>query len=84
MKAIHGQTHKFNSVFIDFVLEVRENKALKSSGSIIGLTNQDSAFLAWPVTVKCNDVYQRHTVTCKPQKDSNKLRHHSDIVSIKA
>ena len=29
---------KSNSVWIDYVLEVTENKALKSSGGIIGLT----------------------------------------------
>ena len=33
----------FNSVLMDYVLEAMENKALKSSGGIIGLTNQDNA-----------------------------------------
>ena len=33
----------FNSVWMDYVLEATENKALKSYGGIIGLTNQDNA-----------------------------------------
>jgi len=37
----------FNSVWIDYVLEVTENKALKSSGGIIGLTHQDTALARW-------------------------------------
>ena len=59
-KLING---KFNSVWIDYVLEVTENKALKSSGGIIGLTHQDNAlgswFLARPVTAKYSMTFTR-------------------------
>lgn len=52
-KLTHGM---FNSVWIDYVLEVTENKALKSSGGIIGLTHNDSALTRWflsrPITAK--------------------------------
>lgn len=44
----------FNSVWMDYVLEATENKALKSSGGIIGLTYQNSVLTRWflsrPVT----------------------------------
>ena len=66
VRQFYGQTHKFDSVCIDNVLEVTENKALKSSGSIIGLTNQDSAFLAWLVTA--NSMTFIKDITCNPQK----------------
>ena len=37
----------FNSVWMDYVLEATENKALKSSGGIIGLTYQNNALTRW-------------------------------------
>ena len=78
---------KFNSVWIDYVLEVTENKALKSSGCIIGLTHQDNAlgrwFLARPVTAKYSMTFTRD-IAGKPQKDSSTLKHHSDSVASKA
>ena len=47
---------KFNSVWIDYVLEATENKALKETGEMIGLTLKGQAlarwFLARPVTSK--------------------------------
>ena len=77
---------KSNSVWIDNVLEVTENKALKSSGGIIGLKHQDNAlgrwFLARPVTAKFSMTFIRD-INCKPQKDSSKLRHRSDTVAFK-
>ena len=38
---------KFNLVWIDYVLGITENKALKSSGSIIDLTHQDNTLGQW-------------------------------------
>ena len=72
----------FNSVWMDYVLEATENKALKSSGGIIGLTNQDNALTRWflsrPVTAKYS-VYFRENLT--QQEVSN--RHHTDRESYK-
>ena len=60
---------KFNAVWIDYALEVTENKALKGTGGIIGLTLRGNAltrwFLARPLTAKYSmkfhiDVCQRH------------------------
>lgn len=65
----------FNSVWFDYILEVTENKALKSSGGIIGLTHNDSAltrwFLARPVTAKYAMAYMTH-------KSSKSLTHHTN------
>ena len=33
----------FNAVWLDYILEVTENKSLKSSGGIIGLTHNENA-----------------------------------------
>ena len=72
----------FNSVWMDYVLEATENKALKSSGGIIVLTNQDNALTRWflsrPVTAKYS-VYFRENLT--QQEVSN--RHHTDRESCK-
>ena len=38
---------KFNSVWIDYVLEATENKALKGTGGIIGLALKDQALARW-------------------------------------
>ena len=38
---------QFNKVWIDYVLEATENKALKGSGGIIGLTLRDNALARW-------------------------------------
>lgn len=37
----------FNSVWMDYVLEVTENKSLKSTGGIIGLTHNENALIRW-------------------------------------
>ena len=72
----------FNSVWMDYVLEATENKAHKSSGGIIGITNQDNALTRWflfcPVTAKYS-VYFRENLTL--QEVSN--RHHTDRESYK-
>ena len=72
----------FNSVWMDYVLEATENKALKSYGGILGLTNQDNALTRWflsrPVTAK----YSVHfTENLTQQEVSN--RHHTDRESYK-
>ena len=67
---------------MDYVLEATENKALKSSGGIISLTNQDNALTRWflsrPVTVKYS-VYFRENLT--QQEES--YRYHTDRESYK-
>ena len=72
----------FNSVWMDYVLEATENKALKSSGGIIGLTNQDNALTRWflsrPVTAQYS-VRFRENIT---QHDESS-KHHTDRESYK-
>ena len=52
----------FNSVWMDYILEVTENKALKSSGGIIGLTHNENALVRWflsrPVTASYSMAYK--------------------------
>ena len=77
-KLTHGQ---FNHVWIDNVLEATENKALKGSGGIIGLTMKDNAlarwFLARPVTAKYSMIY--HKEVCQhTEKTKTHATHHSD------
>ena len=72
----------FNSIWMDYVLEATENKALKSSGGIIGLTYQDSAVTRWfpsrPVTARYPvDFKESYT----QQEESS--RHHTDTDSYK-
>jgi len=66
----------FNSVWYDYILEVTENKSLKTSGGIIGLTHNDSAlfrwFLARPLTAKYALAYSA------PKQATSKTHHHTD------
>ena len=71
---------KFNKVWMDYVLETTENKSLKGSGGIIGLTLRDSAlarwFLARPVTAKFS--MQFAECVCRiSNQDLNLTSHHS-------
>ena len=54
---------KFNKVWMDYCLETTENKALKGTGGVIGLTMRESAlarwFLARPVTAKYSNTFHR-------------------------
>ena len=63
----------FNCVWIDYVLEVTQNKSLKSSGGIIGMTHNDKALMRWflsrPLTAKYALEYQ---------SDLKHQRHHPD------
>jgi hypothetical protein len=65
----------FNSVWFDYILEVTENKALKSSGGIIGLTHNDCAltrwFLARPLTAK-------YAIAYSSDNNSSSNKHHTD------
>ena len=66
---------KFNSVWIDYVLE---NKALKGLGGIIGLTLRGNAlarwFLARPVTAKYSMTF--HKDVCQSVMKLNANKHH--------
>lgn len=68
----------FNCVWIDYVLEVTENKALKSSGGIVGITHNDSALMRWflsrPLTAKYATEFQSGQKTS--HHDPGK--HHTD------
>ena len=72
----------FNSVWMDYVLEATENKALKSSGGIIGLTYQNNALTRWflsrPVTAKYSVNFKE---SLKQQEGSS--GHHTDTQSYK-
>ena len=71
-----------NSVWMDYVFEATENKALKSSGGIIGLTNQDDALTRWflsrPVTAKYSVHFKENLIQ---REEINK--HHTDRKSYK-
>ena len=78
-KLSQGQVNK---VWIDYVLEATENKALKGSGGIIGLTLRDNAlarwFLARPVTAKFSMQFRENV--CKSTRqalnsDSGPIHH---------
>ncbi len=47
---------KFNSVWLDYTIEATENKALKGTGGIIGLTLRGPALVRWflarPITAQ--------------------------------
>jgi hypothetical protein len=49
---------------MDYTLEITENKVLKGTGGIIGLTNRGSALVRWsltrPVTAQYSAMYQRN------------------------
>ncbi len=53
---------KFNSVWLDYAIETTENKALKGSGGIIGLTLKGSALVRWflarPITANYSMIIQ--------------------------
>ena len=69
---------QFNKVWIDYVLETTENKSLKGSGGIIGLTLRDNAlarwFLARPVTAKFSMQFAE-SVCRIPSQDRNAVHH---------
>jgi hypothetical protein len=73
----------FNAVWADYALEVTENKALKGTGGIIGLTLKGTAlaryFLARPVTAKYSMLF--HEEVCHKAKNDDpgrNLLHHTD------
>ena len=72
----------FNSVWIDYVLEVTENKALKSSGGIIGLTHQNNALARWflsrPVTAEYSMTYKGNM-----HQEHTQSKHHTNTAYYK-
>ena len=73
----------FNAVWLDYVLEVTENKSLKSTGGIIGLTHNENALSRWflsrPVTAK----YSLSLSGNGPDQQQSEKRHHTDNKSLK-
>ena len=73
---------RFNSVWIDYVLEATENKALKGSGGIIGLTLEGNAlarwFLARPVTAKYSMAFHKYVCQNAAKSNQSGVSHHSD------
>ena len=71
---------RFNAVWADYALEVTENKALKGSGGIIGLTLRGNAlaryFLSRPVMARYSQVF--HQEYCQSKKTQDSAQHHSD------
>ena len=65
----------FNAVWYDYVLEVTENKALKSSGGIIGITHNDQALTRWflsrPFTAK-------YAIMYSSSQAASSTKHHTD------
>lgn len=65
---------------MDYILEATENKALKGSGGVIGLTLRDSALARWflsrPVTSKYSQVFQ-NTIRPSQRKKQKEHDHHS-------
>ncbi len=77
---------KFNAQWIDYVLEVTENKALKGTGGIIGLTMKGDTlarwFLARPITAQYSMTF--HQEICQGSKrTTSKDSHHSDTEALK-
>ncbi|XP_052801704.1 uncharacterized protein LOC128232273 [Mya arenaria] len=69
---------KFNNVWLDYTLEATENKALKGTGGIIGLTMKDGALARWflsrPLASRYSTMF--HNNVChKNEKDGT---HHAD------
>jgi len=69
---------KFNNVWLDYALEATENKALKGTGGVIGLTLKDGALARWflsrPLASRYSTMF--HSNMCKTvEKDDT---HHAD------
>ena len=71
---------RFNGVWIDYALETTQNKALKGSGGLIGLTLKGPALARWffarPITAQYSTGF--HESICKRQNQkSPETVHHS-------
>ena len=59
---------KFNAVWMDYTIEATENKTLKGSGGIIGLTLRGPALLRWflsrPVTAQYSEQVRQNVGGC--------------------
>ncbi|XP_060579912.1 uncharacterized protein LOC132736731 [Ruditapes philippinarum] len=69
---------KFNSVWLDYTLEVTENKALKGAGGIIGLTLKEGALTRWFLSRPISSRYSAdfHKSLCSEKDQQHK--HHTD------
>ena len=69
---------RFNGVWIDYALEATENKDLKGSGGIIGLTLKGPAlarwFLARPVTARYSATF-RQSIHASRKEDTSESHH---------
>ena len=73
----------FNGVWLDYVLEVTENKSLKTTGGIIGITHNENALIRWflsrPVTARYSMAFSGNG----PDHQQAEKRHHTDNKSFK-
>lgn len=71
---------RFNAVWMDYTLEATENKALKGTGRIIGLTLRGPAlarwFLARPVTAKYSTRFLEGICQASQKDQEKKPQHH--------
>ena len=68
----------FNSVWMDYILEVTENKALKSSGGIIGLKHNENALVRWFVSRPVKASYSMAYREKESTDQQTKKTHHTN------
>jgi hypothetical protein len=72
----------FNNVWLDYTLEVTQNKARKGTGGIIGLTLRENAlarwFLARPLTSRYSMTFHN---SLHDKTDNDNIKHHTDTKS---
>ncbi|MES9884232.1 MAG: hypothetical protein ABW185_25590, partial [Sedimenticola sp.] len=76
---------KFNKVWMDYLLEVTQNKALKGTGGIIGLTLRGNALARWflsrPLTGKYSQTFHKNVCQSSVKDKEKPKLHHSDTKS---
>ena len=74
---------KFSNVWMDYTLEVTQNKKLKGNGGVIGMTLKESALARWflsrPIVSKYSAVFHQSIASTKYEQHNHK--HHSDTAS---
>ena len=77
-KLSHG---RFNAVWMDYTLETTENKALKGTGGIIGLTLKGPALARWffarPVTAQYSTRFQDGICNAGQKKKDTQAQYHA-------
>ncbi|XP_053391138.1 uncharacterized protein LOC128553968 [Mercenaria mercenaria] len=68
----------FNCVWIDYVLEVTQNKSLKSSGGIVGITHNDSALMRWFLSRPLTAKYAMEFQSGQKPSHHDPGKHHTD------